>query len=291
MSDQVAFERVFSWLDVGIKSNALFANSVATNLTGWDPTNLVFDFGPQVYLTPYVVNQTVNVGDRILQPSTEIWNGTNYWAGYILQTNGNSFNPDAYIDPFVAGFDQANLGSIIPVNAIPGSNTLEVWWFRINNANGAEGFLPTYWPSVVGNYTLQWPTNARQIILASNAGSGPLDDLEANGDIYVQNDPTQPGYNPNEEHAMMLGGQAYALRDDLNITNANGYSSAPYVLHRVHGHRRPPLHERVPGPARGPRAGHTVRLHCRGGHAPARNRCRCRCCPARRRLRRQRGQL
>lgn len=230
VSDQVAFERVFSWLDAGIKSNALFASSVATNLTGWDPTNLVFNFGTQVAQTPYVVNQTVNVGDRISPPSTEVWNGTNYWAGYILQTNGTSFNPNAYIDPFVAGFDQANLGSIIPVNAIPGSNTLEVWWFRINNADGSKGFLPTYWPSVVGNYTLQWPSNARQIILASNAGSGPLDAIEAAGDIYFQNNPTKPGYNPNEEHALMLGGQAYALRDDLNITNVNGYSSAPYVL-------------------------------------------------------------
>jgi hypothetical protein len=229
-ADQVAFERVFSWLDVGIKSNALFLNSVATNLTGWDPTNLVFNFGPQVYLTPYVVSQNVNVGDRISPPASEIWNGGNYWAGYINQTNGTAFNPGAYLDPFVAGFDQANLGSIIPVNAIPGSNVLEVWWFRINGADGSKGFLPTYWPSVLGHYTLQWPANARQIILASNAGSGPLDDLEANGSIYYQNDPTQPGYNPNEEHALMLGGQAYALRDDLNITLSNGYTSDPFVL-------------------------------------------------------------
>ncbi len=130
----------------------------------------------------------------------------------------------------MAGFDQANLGSIIPVNAIPGGNVLEVWWFRINSADGSKGFLPTYWPSVIGHYTLQWPANAREIILASNAGSGPLTSLEANGSIYYQNDPTQPGYNPNEEHALMLGGQAYALRDDLNITTPNGYSSDPFVL-------------------------------------------------------------
>ncbi len=39
--------------------------------------------------------------------------------------------------------------------------------------------------------------------------------------IYSQNDPTQPGYNPNEEHALMLGGVAYALRNDLNTTNAS----------------------------------------------------------------------
>ena len=52
----------------------------------------------------------------------------------------------------------------------------------------------------------------------------------ADAQIYYQNDPTQPGYNPNEEHAVMVGGQAYALRTDLNITNASGYSSAPFVL-------------------------------------------------------------
>src|SRR5262249_18531620 len=47
-----------------------------------------------------------------------------------------------------------------------------------------------------------------------------------------QNDETQPGFNPNEEHALMQGGQAFALRDDLNITsNTNGeYSSHPFVL-------------------------------------------------------------
>ncbi len=228
--NDVAFERVFSWLDLGIKSNALFAGSVATNLTGWDPTNLVFNFGPQVYLNPYVVTQAVNVGGRISPPPSERWNGTNYWAGYINQTNGNSFNVGAYVNPFVSGFDSANLGAIIPVNAIPGRNVLEVWWFRINGADLSKGFQPVYWPSVIGHYNIQWPSNPRQIILASNAGSGPLASLEANGSIYYQNDPTLPGYNPNEEHALMLAGQAYALRDDLNITTSNGYSSDPFVL-------------------------------------------------------------
>lgn len=227
--NNVAFERVFSWLDLGIKSNGLFASSVATNLTAWNPTNLVFNFNP-VFSNPYVVTQIVNVGDRISAPVTEHWSGTNYWAGYINQTNGNSFNVDAYVDPFVAGFTNANLGAIIPVNAIPGHNVLEVWWFRINNADGSQGFLPAYWPAVIGHYNIQWPSNARQIVMASNGGSGPLPSLEAKGSIYYQNDPTLAGYNPNEEHALMLAGQAYALRDDLNITSSNGYSSDPFVL-------------------------------------------------------------
>ena len=84
---------------------------------------------------------------------------------------------------------------------------------------------------MIGHYTLQWPAGADEIILASNDGSGPLDSLQAKAAIYRQNDPTQPGYNPNEEHALMLGGQAYALSDDLNHTNAGpNYSSAPYAL-------------------------------------------------------------
>jgi hypothetical protein len=72
-----------------------------------------------------------------------------------------------------------------------------------------------------------------EIVLASNKGSGPLTSLQANGRIYFQNDAGLPGYNPNEEHALMQGGQAFALRDDLNIITTTGpapYSSHPYVL-------------------------------------------------------------
>jgi hypothetical protein len=227
---QVSFERVFSWLDVGIKTNSLFAGSVGANLSAWDPTNLVFNFGAEQYQAPRLISQTVNVGNRISSPPDE-WNGTTYWAGYIFTNNGTSYNPGAYLNPFDVGFTNASLGAIIPINAIPTKNVLDVWWFRPDNADGSKGFLKAYWPSVVGHYTLQWPPGTKEIILASNAGSQPpLDSLQALGHIYSQNDPTLPGYNPNEEHALMLAGQAYALRDDLNVTNVSGYSSDPFVL-------------------------------------------------------------
>ncbi|MEI6779506.1 MAG: hypothetical protein WCQ21_01180 [Verrucomicrobiota bacterium] len=228
--DNIAYERVFSWLDVGLKTNSLLTGSVATNLNYWDPTNLVFSF-PDDAIVPYVTTNTVQVGDRIVAPAGEIGSeGTHYLAGYIIQTNGNSFNPGAYLDPFAVGFTRANQGAIIPVNAIPGNNALEVLWFRSDHADGNSGFQSSYWPAIIGHYILQWPANAPEIILASNVGSGPLDSLQANGTIYRQADPTQPGYNPNEEHAVMLGGQAFALRDDLNNTNAGSYTSDPFIL-------------------------------------------------------------
>ena len=58
--------------------------------------------------------------------------------------------------------------------------------------------------------------------------------IAADGDttptVYAQNDPSKTGYNPNEEHALVLPGAgghvAWALRSDLNTTE----SSAPGVL-------------------------------------------------------------
>ena len=118
-----------------------------------------------------------------------------------------------------------------------------------------------YWPSVIGTYTLQWPAAPREIVLASLIGSGTLDSLESLGTIYHQNDADQPGYNPNEEHALMAGGTAFALRDDLNITSGEDYSSNPFVLVSYTAAGRAPGDERLQGPARKTRIRLRVRLH------------------------------
>ena len=191
---------------------------------------------------PRHLSEVVNVGDRITAPTGELGSGDDdYWAGYILTDPGDinrlngkviPYNPNAYIDPIANGFEASNLGAIIPVNADPSNNVMEVYWYRKNGADVAKGFQSIYWPSVLGRYTIQWPTSPSEIVLASNDGSGALPSLQAKGSIYVQNDSTLAGYNPNEEHALMLAGQAYALRDDLNDydTRTSGYSSDPYVL-------------------------------------------------------------
>jgi len=70
-----------------------------------------------------------------------------------------------------------------------------------------------------------------RIVLASNQGTGSLITAIAGGSLYNQPDPTKIGYNPNEEHAMMLNNRGYALRDDLNVlTSDNTFSSSPRVL-------------------------------------------------------------
>jgi hypothetical protein len=166
---------------------------------------------------------TAYVGRRIEPPSPDYTT-----AGYIA--GGTSYSPSAYKDPFASGISNAATGAIIPVNALPGAaNQITVWWFKKVAAPSAQ-FADFYTPSKVGRYTVAYHEGDPSIILASNEGTGDLPSVQNSGFIYVQNDATKTGFNPNEEHAMMLGGRAYALRDDLNIITDEGYTSQPRVL-------------------------------------------------------------
>jgi hypothetical protein len=227
--ERIAFERVFSWLDSQLKSTQFSGNPIASQLNGWNPANGTVTFADP-YAAPRVIQDIADIGQRLTPPADEWLPEDGYLAGHIKVSEGDLFDPNSYVDPFVGGFEAANRGAILPVNTLPGRDRLEVWWFRSNGANSADGFQTVHWPSVIGHYQLRWPLVPREIVLASNDGSGALTSLEAKGSVYFQNDRSLPGYNPNEEHAFMQGGQAWALRDDLNITAGSGYSSEPYVL-------------------------------------------------------------
>ncbi len=166
---------------------------------------------------------SVSVGDRIAAPSGYST------AGFIQR--GTGYLPSAYLDPFSAGVAAAERGAIIPVNALPNDNELRVVWFRRVEPPSAA-FQSFYTPAKLGRYTVAYPANPALIVLASNAGSGDLAPAEIAGRIYVQNDRARPGFNPNEEHALLLAGRAYALRDDLNVTGSDPatYTSEPFVL-------------------------------------------------------------
>jgi hypothetical protein len=234
----VGFERVFSWHVPNLRTTNFVGNAVVTNLTAWNGKALNW---ADAMRAPRVVNEAAVVGQRIQPPAGELGSneGDAYVAGFVNLKEGDSLDMDSYKDPFAVGFDEAAKGAVIPVNAIPGRNRLEVWWFRrateragLNTGNQERGFSATHWPSAVGRYTVEWPTAPREIVLASKLGGNDARVEEAGGKIYVQNDPNRPGYNPNEEHAVMSAGVPYATRDDLNIVSnlSNEYSSQPFVL-------------------------------------------------------------
>jgi probable HAF family extracellular repeat protein len=127
-------------------------------------------------------------------------------------------------------------GTIIPVNELHpespiGDQSLVVVWYKMNND------LNVAWPSKPVIYTPSWPVDVNSIVIASTRGSDPfgVDPITAvtypDARIYNQPVPGWAGFNPNEEHAMILPGSvaeaAYALRNDLN--EVRNYSK-PYVL-------------------------------------------------------------
>lgn len=153
-------------------------------------------------------------------------------AGYIA--SGTAYAPGFYVNPFSDGIAAAETGAIIPVNALPdGGSKITVWWFKKVAAPSSE-FGDFYTPAKIGRYTVAYRNAETQaIILASNLGTGDLPSAQLAGSIYVQNDANLAGYNPNEEHALMMSGRVYALRDDLNVTTGASYStfsSLPRVL-------------------------------------------------------------
>lgn len=174
------------------------------------------------------IDTTATVGTRLAPPAGH------EKAGFI--SSGTNFYPDGYRNPFVVGVPAANLGAIIPVNALPNDCVLKVRWFKKVPAPSAE-FQDLYVPGKWGRYTVSYPASTNpQIILAQGLGTDDLIGAKAAGAVYYQNDPAKAGYNPNEEHALMVGGRAYALRDDLNIHpgvagyQATDYTSEPFLL-------------------------------------------------------------
>ena len=142
--------KIWSNADSSVTSSVFDASALDANGDA-DPVNKL-DSGfldSSQLKAPRHINQVVNVGDRITAPAGELGNnGDDYWAGYILTDPENKnklngkvipFNPNAYIDPIADGFEASNKGAIIPVNADPSNNVMEVYWYRKNGADVSKG--------------------------------------------------------------------------------------------------------------------------------------------------------
>ncbi|MCF7673903.1 MAG: hypothetical protein K9N23_00350 [Akkermansiaceae bacterium] len=164
------------------------------------------------------------VGSRINAPGAEY-----EVAGRIAM--GKCYSPAAYLDPLGdAGFPGAAAGAIIPVNALAANagNRLVVWWFKKVSFPAATKIEPFYIPAIAAHYQVSWPADPQQLVIASLKGleNPGLTSAQASGSLYRQPDPLLPGFNPNEEHALLIQQNVYAMRDDLNVAA----SSEPFVL-------------------------------------------------------------
>jgi hypothetical protein len=132
-------------------------------------------------------------------------------------------------------------GTIIPVNknnpANPADDLVVAYYQRgtllFDAVTGLTVSNNIYWPYKPVRFAQQWPTNAPHLVIASQLGTGAIDPAQyVKWQLYYQNDPNQPGFNPNDEHALRLpvaGGEAvFAIRNDLGTPS----TSDPFVLIR-----------------------------------------------------------
>lgn len=217
----------------------LFADDPASRNIAQDPV-VIRPIETVAYNTPLQVDgepvftdaATCTIGEEITEPTHDDHGDKN---GYVV-------NPRAYFDG--VGPDRAydpltRVGQIVPVNRVPpvsvGDDEMAVAWYRKDHDTIA-------WPRKSVRYDCKWPANPDKIIIASELGSEvlgqpPLDPAAfPAARIYQQADDSLPGFNPNDEHALLLPANSssgfsavFALRSDHSPAEL-ARTSEPYVL-------------------------------------------------------------
>lgn len=185
-----------------------------------------------VHVAPILAPQDedVTIGRRIPEPSLHKDQGRSGWVANDQAQFDNS--PEIYER-------NQRTGRIIPVNEDDPDNPdddLIVVYYDSESAYG----LGVAWPVAAVRYHAEWPSSPPTIQVTDelgSEGSGVFFEPDAvqNLGIYHQPDLTQPGFNPNDEHALVLPSRidsscsaVYALRyynpADRDI------ASKPYVL-------------------------------------------------------------
>lgn len=199
------------------------------------------------------------IGSKLVNTA---WDRANLQSGFLVYTNAR-YNGNIY------NRSRPNAGPIIPVNrhfTAKEEDRLTVVWYE-NSDTDAGTVVPSnlLWPWQSEVYANQiWPTLSSltvvppnqpldRIVIASRLGSegrNHAHEVQTSFDpllydqvkIYNQPDRSLPGFNPNEEHALIAPSfkqldlpspppTAYALRLDLNVTTPDAnYTSDPYVL-------------------------------------------------------------
>ncbi len=186
-------------------------------------------------LTPNFQNDvSVEIGKKITSTAHNEPNRTGWVINELAYYDGEGTN---------ASYNRsARTGLIIPVNRYSSSRNqdagreLAVAWYRRNGKG-------VYWASRAVRYSPRWPYDPDRIVIASERGSEafgqPLLSPTAfpQAQIYVQNDFSKPGFNPNDEHALMAPSSTgsgydavFALRSDFGGADEPAAPSDPYVL-------------------------------------------------------------
>ena len=149
------------------------------------------------------------------------------------------FWPNSFYNADPDYYDRTNrTGPIIPVNLDQPTYTddmVVVYYKKSSTLRSVPEDATTAntmaWPWKAVRYRCDWPDDAEKLVIANTTERPAIDPTKhLQWEMYVQNDPTKPGFNPNDEHALRLpsadGEAIFPLRDDLGTPS----TSQPYVL-------------------------------------------------------------
>ncbi len=167
----------------------------------------------------------VDIGSRII-PSEDISHDVDCGGGFIINEVSSWAKNTEAAEPY-NGYDRdTRSGPIFAVNTdydiSNDDDNLVVVWYQKDD----QGLV--CWPYHPTDYTPAWPVSPDKIIIASMEGTGELEmSVYRNPMVYEQENASETGFNPNEEHAHVPSNVMYAQRDDLNDLHNQ---SEPYSL-------------------------------------------------------------
>ncbi|NKI35646.1 hypothetical protein HFP89_10765 [Wenzhouxiangella sp. XN79A] len=230
-------------LDSGVFNASRSGTAVLVYVNGPEPDPVQYSTSIEIVRTLpatstplFTDGVPVEIGQKITDPYHEELGRTGFVVNELAYYDG--------VGPDAAYSRSSRTGAIIPVNRInPGRSQdqgreLVVAWYH-GKSRGV------FWPEKGVRYDPFWPLDPDRIIIASQQGGEvlgqqPLDPLIfPSARIYSQNDRSLPGYNPNDEHALMAPSSTgtpfeavFALRSDFGSAIADDQSAAsdPYVL-------------------------------------------------------------
>ena len=177
-------------------------------------------------------NAPATIGQPIVDP-----------GGYFDPAGGSPqvVLPNAVYCPAPVFDPATRTGTIIPVNKDnpnnPADDLVVAYYQRgsrlFDPVTGANVSNDIFWPSKPVRFAPTWPAAVPHLVVASQQGTGAIDPATfVDWELYFQNDSTQAGFNPNDEHALRrpfgAGEAVFALRDDLGTAT----TSEPFVLIR-----------------------------------------------------------
>lgn len=223
--------RCFLMLSTGGNFNTSPVYFLPVRVILWNQTPYFLDNQPH-YISKEVMDKNFH-DDGIGSPYVFFWQKAYYNAD------------PGYYELAEDGSGPTRNGPVIPVNedlnyACPDCETDDmVVVFYQKARHLLEGATQTISPSEMPwgwkpvRYSCTYDPDAPKIIIASTNGTGDLANY-GSPSVYRQPDPTLPGFNPNEEHALELANVVYALRNDLNyiedIPDGPKKTSLPYTL-------------------------------------------------------------